>query len=160
MPPVEIRLGTAADRDSVGALVERAYARYIPRIGRRPGPMDDDHVAQLRAQQVHLALERGRLLGLIVLVSQPDHLLIENVAVHPDVQGQGLGLALLEHAEALARQLGLSELRLYTNAAMTENQEFYAKRGYRETARRTDNGFARVFFVKPLAPAASSNDLG
>jgi hypothetical protein len=33
---------------------------------------------------------------------------------------------------------------------MTENLAIYAKLGYRETARRTDGGYSRVFMGKDL----------
>ena len=29
-------------------LVQRSYAHYVARIGRRPGPMDDDYAAHVR----------------------------------------------------------------------------------------------------------------
>jgi len=57
---------------------------------------------------------------------------------------------LLAFAETSAREAGISTLRLYTNAAMTENLAFYPRLGYTETGRRTDSGFGRVFFAKHL----------
>jgi GNAT superfamily N-acetyltransferase len=38
---------------------------------------------------------------------------------------------MLRHAEALARELGFAELRLYTNKLFAENVAFYRKHGYR-----------------------------
>jgi hypothetical protein len=46
--------------------------------------------------------------------------------------------------------MGLPEVRLYTNEAMTENLDYYPRRGYRETHRATQNGYRRVFFSKIL----------
>lgn len=43
---------------------------------------------------------------------------------------------------------GLNEVRLYTNAAMTENLTYYPRHGYRETHRATQDGYRRVFFTK------------
>lgn len=88
--------------------------------------------------------------GLIVLVPADNYLLLENVAVVPSAQGRGVGGALLRFAEDHARSLGLSEIRLYTNAAMTENLAYYPRRGYRETGRREQDGFSRVFFAKQV----------
>jgi hypothetical protein len=59
--------------------------------------------------------------------------------------------ALLAFAETHALKSATRTLRLYTNAAMTENLELYPRLGYQETARRTENGFERVFFTKQLA---------
>ncbi len=53
-------------------------------------------------------------------------------------------------AEAQARALHLPELRLYTHELMTENQRFYRARGFVETERRSEQGFARVYMVKRL----------
>jgi hypothetical protein len=41
-------------------------------------------------------------------------------------------------------------MRLYTNAAMTENLAYYSRRGYTETHRAHQDGFHRVFFRKRL----------
>lgn len=132
-------------------LVERAYSPYIDRIGRRPAPMDDDYAEKIQKGRVFVA-DDGSPAGLIVLNAAQHHLLIENVAVDPDRQGTGIGRALMAYADVYAHERGLRELRLYTNAAMTENLTLYPRLGYTEVARRTENGFQRVFFSKPTAP--------
>jgi ribosomal protein S18 acetylase RimI-like enzyme len=131
-------------------LVERAYSPWIERVGRRPWPMDEDYAALIAAGEVFLLSAADRLVGLIVLRPAPDHLLVDNVAVEPDLQGRGNGRALLAFAEEQARALGLTELRLYTNAAMIENIELYRRLGWREHDRRIQSGFARVYFRRPL----------
>jgi hypothetical protein len=50
-----------------------------------------------------------------------------------------------EFADARARELGLGAIRLYTNAAMTENLALYPRRGYVETHRAEADGFSRVY---------------
>jgi N-acetylglutamate synthase-like GNAT family acetyltransferase len=148
---MEIRRARAADLSAVREIVAAAYGVYVERIGRRPAPMDDDYDERLRDGRLYVA-DDGSVAGLIVLVPASDHLLVENVAVHPARQGEGIGRALLTYAEEYARELGLPELQLYTNAAMTENLAFYARLGYREVDRRTEEGFQRVFFSKPVDP--------
>jgi GNAT superfamily N-acetyltransferase len=71
--------------------------------------------------------------------------------VSPHAQGGGCGAALLTRAEHDARELNLPEVRLYTNAAMTENLTFYPRHGYTETGRGVQDGFERVFYVKRLS---------
>lgn len=71
----------------------------------------------------------------------------------PEAQGLGVGKLLLDLADERARRAGLSGLRLYTNAAMTENLAYYPRHGYRETHRGTEDGFERVYFTKILAGA-------
>ena len=149
---MRIRLAQAAEATAVDELVQRAYRHYVERIGMRPGPMDDDYAAQIRLEQLFVAEDEGALAGLVVLVAYDDHLLVENVAVDPARQGEGIGRALLAHAEAVARRTGLPTLRLYTNAAMRENIALYSSLGWEETERRSENGFERVFFGKQLEP--------
>ena len=147
---LEIRAAVAQDADAMRALARRAYEGYVERIGRRPAPMDDDYAARVRDGRAWVARDGGQLIGLIVLVAADDHLLIDNVAVEPARQGTGIGRALLEFASERALNLGLTELRLYTNEAMTENRALYARLGYRETGRRGESGFRRVYFSKAL----------
>lgn len=149
-----IRLATVADCDAVTACVDAAFALYVPRMGRKPMPMLNDYAAMIAAGQVHVledeATDPGAMAGLIVLVVEPDHLLIDTVAVWPDRQGRGHGRRLLAFAEDEARRRGLSALRLYTNAAMTENLAMYPRLGYHETGRGEADSFNRVFFAKRL----------
>ena len=142
---------SAVDVPAILALVRAAYAPYVERIGREPAPMGADYAAQVAAGRILLARRGEQLLGLLVTEPRTDHLLVENVAVSPEAQGMGVGARLLELAEAEARRLGLPELRLYTNAKMTENLAYYPRRGYVETERRTEHGFDRVFFSRKLA---------
>jgi ribosomal protein S18 acetylase RimI-like enzyme len=133
----------------VEAIVEQAYSPYVARIGRRPGPMDDDYAAEVAAGVVDVIEDAGEVVGLIVLVDEGETLLVQNVAVRPAAQGRGVGRELLAHAERTAVRLGLAELRLYTHSAMTENIALYTRLGWRETERRSEDGFSRVFFAKP-----------
>ncbi len=145
-----VRLAHDNDVPPLSDLVERAYSPYIDRIGRRPSPMDDDYAEKVREGRVFVA-DDGAVIGLIVLIAAPHHLLIENVAVDPNRQGTGIGRALMTYAETYACEHGLRELQLYTNATMTENLTLYPRLGYIEIDRRTEDGFQRVFFSKPAA---------
>lgn len=145
-----IRPATAHDVAPVQALIEAAYALYIPRIGARPGPMLEDYAALMAQGRVEVFEEQGQVLGVLVLIAQADGLLLDNVAVSPAAQGRGLGRQLMAHAEARARQLGLEVVRLYTNEAMSENLGLYERLGYRETHRAVQAGFRRVFMEKRL----------
>lgn len=138
------------DAPALSELAEAAYRRYVPRLGKPPAPMMADYTDVIANTETWVLEDDGRLTGLLVLRPRGDHLLVDNIAVHPDVQGRGLGGRLLAHAERRAAQLRLLEIRLYTNEAMTENLGFYAEHGYEETHRAEQEGFRRVFFSKLL----------
>jgi ribosomal protein S18 acetylase RimI-like enzyme len=146
-----VRQARPQEAAAIAALVESAFTRHIAAVGRRPAPMDDDVPARIAAGQQYVGDgPDGSLSSSIVLVEEPDHLVVNNVAVAPSCQGRGLGRALLTFAEEEARRRGLPEVRLNTNAAMSDNIIMYPKLGYTEVGRETQNGFHRVLFVKAV----------
>ena len=148
---VPIRRADANDATEIEAIVQDAYAIYVPRIGRKPAPMTADYPRLIEGGDVWVAEAGEDIAGVLVVRPQKSSLFLENVAVAPRRQGTGVGRALIEFAEARARELGLSEVTLYTNERMTENLRLYPSLGYRETGRRQEEGFARVFFAKRVA---------
>lgn len=116
--------------------------------------MTADYAELLETSRVWVVDHRDEIVGVLVTQAQSDHLLLDAVAVAPTAQGGGHGLALLERADQDALEQSLPEVRLCTNEAMTENLEFYPRRGYRETGRGVQDGYHRVFFAKtvPAAP--------
>ena len=142
---------TPANLDDVPAIervVDAAYTPYIARIGKRPGPMLDDYRARVAAGAVWVVRITEGLAGLAVLLPAADHLLLDNIAVSPAHQGQGIGRRLMAFAEDEARRRGLAEVRLYTHALMHENLRLYARLGYEETGRARQAGYDRVFLRK------------
>jgi GNAT superfamily N-acetyltransferase len=139
--------------------VAAAYAPYLPRIGRPPAPVTADYDAAVDSGEVWVAARDDMVIGLLVLKVGPDHLLVENIAVDPSAQGTGIGARLLALADEQAGQLGLTEIRLHTNAAMTENLSYYPRRGYAETHRGEQDGFQRVYFSKELRGPAHPDAL-
>ena len=146
-----LRAATPSDVDDIRACVRAAYLKYTPRIGKEPEPMSADFETQVVKGLVTVLETAGRIVGLIVMFPEADYLFIENVAVWPDKQGRGYGRCLLLHAEREARRLGLKEIRLYTEARMTENLALYPKVGYEEISRRLTKGYRRVYFRKSLS---------
>ena len=149
-PAVTVRPAGQADIDVLRAIAAAAYQPYVARIGRPPAPMTADYDQAVRSGQTWVAERDGQISGFVVLIAEPGYLLVENLAVRPADQSRGIGSRLLALAEQHARDLGLTETRLYTNAAMTENLAYYPRRGYAETHRADQDGFHRVFFRKPL----------
>ncbi|KAI6368808.1 hypothetical protein MCOR25_004551 [Pyricularia grisea] len=168
-----LRPAVAADVEPIRDLVDAAYSHYIARLGKEPGPMLEDYGALVTQGKVTVctsgqpvaaaASASGRgdeeeqnhdreILGLLVLVPQTAEgaMLLDNVAVAPRAQGQGVGKLLMSFAEDRARQEGLSAVKLYTHVLMTENISLYGRLGYRETGRVSEKGFDRVYMEKKL----------
>ncbi|HEX2141369.1 MAG TPA: GNAT family N-acetyltransferase [Candidatus Limnocylindria bacterium] len=149
-PGITLRPAAEADAPAVKRLVDDAYGHYQARIGRRPMPMLMDQAAAIRDREVWVLADDGRVVGVIDLQPDLDHVLIVNVAVDPQHQGRGLGSRLLVHAEQRARELNLPEVRLYTNERFVENLALYGRRGYRETHRVPAGTTAVVHMRKRL----------
>ncbi|MGC9499155.1 GNAT family N-acetyltransferase [Streptomyces sp. WG7] len=143
-----IRQAVTADVLAVRAVTDAAYHPYIERIGVVPQPMEADHAANVAGGKVFVTGEP--VVGLVVLEAFADHLFLDSIAVHPDAHGSGVGRRLLRFVDARARALGLSEVRLYTNAMMRENQQIYPKYGYEVVERRVDGPYDRVHYRKRL----------
>jgi ribosomal protein S18 acetylase RimI-like enzyme len=125
-----IKSADARDVEIIRQLVREAYAKWVPVIGREPMPMKTDYARAIREHDIDLLYAEGTLAGLIETIVACDHLFIENVAVAPPHQGQGLGRRLLDHAENKAREAGLGEIRLLTNAAFKDNIRLYRFVGF------------------------------
>ncbi len=147
---MQIRPADAADLPAIQRIVDAAYTKYIARIGKPPGPMLDDYAALVRSHAIWVAADDAGIAGLIVLLPEPDHLLLDNIAVDPARHGQGIGRRLMEFADAEAIRRHYPELRLYTHEKMTENIALYSRIGWEETGRAEQNGFDRVFFRKSV----------
>lgn len=146
-----IRPAYVADEPAIRDCAEQAFARYIPRIGRKPAPMTDDYAARIAAGHAYVAEDgQGGFQGYVVFFPQGDHIYLDSIAVRPDAAGQGVGKALLRFCESRARDLGFAQIRLCTNAAMTENLLLYPHLGFVETGRGQQDGFDRVFFAKQV----------
>ena len=146
-----IRRATPDDVSRLGALQKRAYVKYVPRIGTEPEPMAEDASALLDSYEVWVVDgDEDVLAAALVLHQAPDHLLIWSVAVDPTQQGTGLGRRLIDFAEEQAHDRALGEVRLYTNAAFTENRALYAHMGYVETGTERNADAAYVHMAKTL----------
>ena len=134
MPDWTIRRAEPGDAPALAACIEAAYAVYEGRVPDLPdvsGGIADD----IRDNLVWVAVRGEAVVGGLVLIRQPDHMVLANVAVAPAASGMGLGRAFLDLSEAQCRELGIGELRLSTHVDMPENVRLYEHLGWRETGR-------------------------
>jgi len=146
-----VKRATPADAQTVSAITDAAYSKWIPLIGRKPEPMTVDYAEMIAAHPVFILTSEGDPAAVLVLKHEEEQTLIWSVAVHPDHQKRGLGLHMLRHAEAEARTQGFTKIRLYTNSLFEENINLYRWFGYEETRREPFRGSTLVHMAKRLA---------
>ncbi|KAF5566216.1 acetyltransferase [Fusarium phyllophilum] len=151
-PDLTLIRAQASDIPSIQLMVNAAYEKYIPRIGKPPAPMTAGYTTLLTTHDVFILRATQFPVGALVLHHDPDSdaIKVENLVVDPNAQGRGYGKVLMRYAEDFARSRGCSALELYTNVKMFENLGLYLKMGFVETGRREEDGFERVFFRKEL----------
>jgi ribosomal protein S18 acetylase RimI-like enzyme len=146
--PLSPRRATGADLPAIKALIDAAYARYLTSMDKPPGPMLRDYGPSVEAGTTWVT--GTPVTAVLTLYPRDDHLLIENIAVHPGAQGHGLGRVLMNFAEEEAARRGLTRMALVTHEVMTENQAIYARLGYTEIERRAEDGYRRIYMEKRL----------
>ena len=131
-----LRRAGSSDLDIVNEITADAFRPYETSIAFVPVPMVEDHGPRIARGEVWLLEVAEDAVGLIVLEEKSDHLFIFSVAVRPDSQGMGYGLALLRFAEERADAIGAGEIRLFTNRRMERNIAIYERLGYSTTGIR------------------------
>jgi len=145
---LEIRTAIITDAAGMRACVESAYRQYIPVIGKKPGPMLDDYSQVVLLHQAFVVEIDEVIAGVLVLIHNNKGILLDNVAVHTNFQGRGIGSKLVRLAEDEVQRQGYDSLELYTHELMTENYHAYLKLGYVEIERREEKGYARIYMQK------------
>lgn len=153
------------DEDAGGVracLVElQDHERALEPALREGAAMADAHLAHLLARcdeydgMIFVAREAGEVVGMVSVWGRvppygPDDVpvgcaYVSDLAVLATHRGRGIGHALLERAEALARERGAAFLRVGVRTRNTGARRLYVAVGFTED---------RIELVKPLAPPA------
>ena len=147
---ITIRKAGSGDADIILSITDAAYAKYVPLMGRKPQPMTADYQQILIEHPVWIMWVDEHPAGVLVLMHEPEAMLIYSVAIAPAYQKSGLGRRLLAWAEAEARQAGYAYIRLFTNALMEANIALYTRLGYVETRREPFHELTIVHMRKPI----------
>ncbi len=136
---------------------DEAYEKYIPLIGRKPQPMTADHAKMVVENSIWLLFVDDQIVGVLVLIYEPENVLIFSVAIKPEYQHQGLGRRILAWAEEQAIHDGYKSIRLYTNEHFVDNIRLYKSLGYLETSREPLLNSIVVNMAKELWIVCSSS---
>ena len=145
-----VRRAHPEDANAVRDLVHASYALYLERMEREPAPMGADYPTLISNHFVTMVQKGSEIAGIMVCYPRDDALHVENIAVGPAYQGQGIGKLLMKHAEEQAQCLNISRIELYTHEVMTENIPFYEALGFYIRDRGKQDGYERLFFEKTL----------
>jgi ribosomal protein S18 acetylase RimI-like enzyme len=147
-PAISIRVGDVRDREFVRDLGRRVAATSVSAI--RPAPLALVELAYDRligyifghSFDLLIAADDSRRLGFLLLLrDMPDEVtateqaFVAYMAVEPDARRQGIGAALLQGAEDLARAAGLGFLSLMVTEDNAAARTLYERVGLR-TERR------------------------
>ena len=125
-------------------LLHRAYKRLLDMGLRYSATHQSEDVTRSRISGgvCLVATVNGRVIGTVTYAfpspwpgvpwfDQPGVAGVGQFAVDPELQGQGIGSALLKRVEQLAREDGVTELSLNTAEPAHHLIAYYEKRGYR-----------------------------
>lgn len=138
MPAVMVRDATAADAPLLAPLLgELGYPAAAEALASRMQRMlgRDD-------QRIFIAERDGAALGLLalhvfpVLAYDRDLAMIMALVVTASARGLGVGRALIERAETVAKSLGASRLMVTTHVRRADAHAFYERLGFDFTGRR------------------------
>ena len=148
---VIVRLASPEEVDAVARLYDDVTdhlgaTNNYPRWKKGVYPTRDDASRAYEADELYVALRDGRLVGTMTLSHEPPEgfsqvtwstpndysrtLLVYRLAVSPHHLGGGVGLALLGHAEVVARAEGDLAIRLDTAADNEPACRLYSKAGF------------------------------
>ena len=145
-----VEIAKARDVPAIKPMVDAAYSKYIERLGKLPAAMTADYGKLAETRSLYVLRAGSNVVGSVLLSRDGDSIKVSNLVVDPAAQGRGYGRVLMDHAEDMARAQGLAAVTLFTNEKMYENIALYRNIGFTETGRKTEDGFARVFFRKKL----------
>jgi len=111
-------------------VIARAYHLDEVRLGYSPPPADEDPGAWVARQAAWVGEHDSLVMAVLLAEAHDGHLHVWSAVVDPDWQCVGHGRELMAHAEAVARDLGLHEVRLSANVLMEQTISHYERCGY------------------------------
>ena len=122
--------------------------------GQRTDPNElEALLAAGEAQQLWLLERGGELLGsMVVKIESAQVAHVGMIAVRPQLQGQGVGRALLDRAERVAQDQGCSRLEMTVIGQRTELIAWYKRRGFKQTEERRPFPYGDPRFGLPRRP--------
>lgn len=133
----EVRRATEADTEFLVDLARVAYADVVARQfgGWQEGVHGARYLQKIREQPFDIILLDGVRAGTVQTIEEHTRVVVNELVVHPDFQGRGIGTWALEGVLRQARFLG-KPVWLHTMCENHTARAFYRRHGFIETAVR------------------------
>ena len=104
-----LRPATAVDREWLWQTKSRCMREYIEQTW---GTWDEDaqrasFTDRFELGEINIIVSGGRDVGFIAALNEPTAIQLFNIMIAPEFQNQGVGTAVLQHLQAVARALGV-----------------------------------------------------
>jgi ribosomal protein S18 acetylase RimI-like enzyme len=127
-----IRVATMADRAAMMPAINQAFAIETFLEGTRT---DETRLAEMMNHGEFLVAQNGsgEIVGSVYVEIKGERGYLGMLAVHPALQGKGLGRVMVDAVEDYCRKKGCSRVDLVVISLRTDLPPFYRKLGYVET---------------------------
>jgi len=131
---LNFKIARAAEHDAIYQLMESAFTTYVQKLRNSatagPYPWLKEAIAN---ETVFVGIQKNEIVAAVTTTRKDDLLSINQIAVHPERQGKGIGKWMLKEIETLARNEGATRLTLHTGEIMLDLLRLYKHFGFRET---------------------------
>lgn len=156
------------DLPKIGQITELLHEAYRPLAERGMRYLathqpPEKTLERLKSGESYLAFSNNQLIGTVTLYStKTDDLCVYynkagvysfgQFAIHPSMQGHGLGSKMMDFLEQRAKENGASELALDTSERADHLIQMYSKRGYRivDSVQWNETNYRSVIMSKVL----------
>ena len=142
------RRAVAEDHEIIIAIAQKAYEKYVERMGKEPAPMRP--VIQ-KEDVVFVCEDNKQVIAFAILVKINDQIILDSIAVDTPHQKKGIGNNFIKFIEEYLMEQKVNKYQLYTNEKMFENIDWYQKIGFKIFKKVTEKGFNRIYFEKELS---------
>ncbi len=145
-----IRPARESDIQQIKFLAQTCFAPFVSRMGRKIKMREFDYGKDVRDGKVTVYMVDNSVRGFITTRRDGMDLHIENMAVTAKFRRQGVGRALLDHADQQGIRNKCLRLILHSSVIAFENIAYYRGRGFTEIDRRFAEGQEMVLFERYL----------
>ena len=133
---MRIRRAAASDVPAMRFVITRAFDPDQVRLGYLPPAAEVDLPAMVARRAAWVGEADSQVMAVLLAEPAEAYLMVRVAAVDPPWQGRGCGRELVEHAEGLAHDAGLAEVRVHANVLMQETISLYEHCGFRVRGQR------------------------